>query len=168
MTASRTTNGFTLKALLSAAAWYTAPMAAASSALMFFPSSSLGDKAAALSIWEWPLPALLPVAGQLTAPCLPPTPYSLAHSLQQHLLNFGNTGGPTYQDHLLNLILQKGRVKCRSQRPFLTLWVSYLLPQALVSFMPIPSSSQHSGGPAVQAQALAQTNLHRAPRTPLE
>lgn len=39
--ASRTRKGLTLKALLRAAAWYTAPMAAASSALMFFPSSSL-------------------------------------------------------------------------------------------------------------------------------
>ena len=41
MAASRTRKGLTLNALLRAAAWYTAPMAAASSALMFFPSSSL-------------------------------------------------------------------------------------------------------------------------------
>ena len=42
--ASLTRKGLTLKALLRAAAWYTAPMAAASSALMFFPSSSLWGK----------------------------------------------------------------------------------------------------------------------------
>lgn len=39
--ASRTRKGLTLNALLRAAAWYTAPIAAASSAFMFFASSSL-------------------------------------------------------------------------------------------------------------------------------
>lgn len=53
--ASRTTKGFTLKALLSAAAWYTAPMAAASSALMFLPNSSLRSEKQQASAWQ-PLP----------------------------------------------------------------------------------------------------------------
>lgn len=45
-------------------------------------------------------------AFQLLSPAVL-APHSLAHSLQQHLLNFGDPSGPTHQDHLLNLLLQR-------------------------------------------------------------
>lgn len=121
--ASRTRNGLTLKALLRAAAWYTAPMAAASSALMFFPSSSLHGKihnyncrysqanhTCFISVFSehvsvdtmWKLWRNAVICAHFWKWKLFRWVWHLsgwhllAHSFKQHFLNLGDTRGATY------------------------------------------------------------------------
>lgn len=129
--ASRTTKGLTLKALLRAAAWYTAPIAAASSALMFFPSSSLHWKKYYRSRYsqsnmlnqntsQWQSRIIVQIVEQklwngrlfkwqqhISGQHL------LPNSFEQHFLNPGDTRGATNQNHLLNFLLWKDLKKTK-------------------------------------------------------